>query len=281
MSEKRMIIDPNDQTLSINAQCELLNISRAGYYYSERGESDLNLKLMNRIDEIYTEHPTWGSRKIRDFLRNEGYKVNRKRIKRLMRKMGIEVIYPKKKLSTAHPDFKIYAYLLRGLAIKRPNQVWCSDITYIRLKHGFVYLVAVMDWYSRKVLSWELSTSLDKYCCIDALEAALRKYVKPEIFNTDQGAQFTSPAFTRILKEAGVKISMDGKNRALDNVVIERFWRTLKYDEVYLKEYEDVNEARESIGRFIEMYNVIRPHASLKGKTPESIYYMELQKEVA
>lgn len=270
--EKRMMIEPGYNNLSIAKQCQLLNFSRSGYYYECRGESRFNLDIMNKIDELYTEHPTWGSRKIRDHLRNNGFKVNRKRIQRLMQKMGIVAIFPGLKLSTPHPDHKIYPYLLRGLDISRPNQVWCTDITYIRLKHGFVYLVAVMDWYSRKILSWELSVTLDKHFCIDALEAALRKYKKPEIFNTDQGCQFTSPSFTQILKENEILISMDGKGRALDNVTIERFWRTLKYDEVYLKEYESVIDARNQIGDYIKTYNSKRPHASHGGKTPNSVY---------
>lgn len=267
-----MMMEPEHNSLPITKQCQLLSFSRSGYYYESRGESRFNLDLMNRIDELYTKHPTWGSRKIRDYLRNDEIKVNRKRIQRLMQKMGIAAIYPRKKLSTPHPDHKIYPYLLRGLDISRPNQVWCTDITYIRLKHGFVYLVAVMDWFSRKILSWDLSVTLDKHFCIEALEAALRNYGKPEIFNTDQGCQFTSPSFTQILKDHDIMISMDGKGRALDNVVIERFWRTLKYDEVYLKEYESVIDAREQIGAYIKLYNSKRPHASLEGYTPNNVY---------
>jgi len=275
------MIKVGNKKLTISKQCQLLNLSRSDYYYEYRGESKLNLALMNRIDEIYTDHPTWGSRKIRDYLRNEGHRINRKRLQRLMRKMGIAVIYPRKKLSTPHPDHKIYPYLLRGLDISYQNQVWCTDITYIRLNHGFVYLVAVMDWYSRKILSWELSVTLDKYFCIDALESAMRKYGKPEIFNTDQGSQFTSPSFTKILKENDIKISMDGRGRALDNVVIERFWRTLKYDEVYLKDYESVAGARMQIAAYIELYNSKRPHASLEGKPPNSVYGRIFKKAVA
>ena len=267
------MINPNDKKISTTKQCQLIGLSRSSYYKTSKGESEFNLKLMNRIDELYTAHPTWGSRKIRDYLRNNGFgKVNRKRIQRLMRIMGIQVIYPKKKLSRPHPDHKIYPYLLRGLDINRPNHVWCTDITYIRLRYGFVYLVAIMDWYSRKILSWELSVTLDKHFCIDALKSALRKYSQPEIFNSDQGCQFTSPAFTKPLRDRHIKISMDGKNRALDNVVIERFWRTLKYDEVYLKEYDSVVEARQQIGAFIEMYNSERPHASLDGFAPNKLY---------
>jgi putative transposase len=281
MSIKKTMVDPDDPDLSINKQCQLLDVPRSSFYFKARGENELNLKLMNRIDEVYTEHPTWGSRKIRDYLRNEGYKVNRKRLQRLMHTMGIAAIYPQKKISIPHPDYKIYPYLLRGLDICRSNQVWCTDITYIRLKHGFVFLTAIMDWYSRKILSWELSVTIDKYFCIEALESALRHFGKPEIFNSDQGSQFTSPSFTGILKENNIRISMDGKGRALDNVMIERFWRTLKYDEVYLKEYESVTDARRQIGAFIEMYNSKRPHASLNGLTPNSVYNANLKKDAA
>ena len=273
------MVNPEDKQLPISKQCQLLNLSKSGYYYKRRQESELNIKLMNMIDEIYTNHPTWGSRKIRDYLRNQGIRMNRKRLQRLMRKMGITVIYPRKRLSRPHPDHKIYPYLLRGLNICHPNHVWCTDITYIRLKHGFVYLVAVMDWYSRKILSWELSVTLDKYFCIDALETALRIYGEPKIFNSDQGSQFTSPSFTSKLN--GIKISMDGKGRALDNVVIERFWRTLKYDEVYLKEYESVDDARNQIAAYIDVYNSKRPHASLGGLTPNTAYYSEIEKAAA
>lgn len=267
------MINSDDKRISINQQCQLIGLSRSSYYYPSQGESALNLRLMNKIDELYTDHPTWGSRKLRDYLRNDGYgKINRKRVQRLMRIMGIQTIYPKKRLSIPHPDHKIYPYLLRNMDINRPNQVWCTDITYIRLKNGFVYLTAIMDWYSRKILSWKLSVTLDKHFCIDALESALRKYSQPEIFNSDQGCQFTSPSFTKPLRDRHIKISMDGKGRALDNVVIERFWRTLKYDEIYLKEYDSVTDARQQIGAFIEMYNSKRPHASLDGTTPNSVY---------
>jgi putative transposase len=273
------MVNPEDKQLPISMQCQLLNLSKSGYYYKRRQESELNIKLMNMIDEIYTDHPTWGSRKIRDYLRNQGIRMNRKRLQRLMRKMGITAIYPRKRLSRPHPDHKIYPYLLRGLNICHPNHVWCTDITYIRLKHGFVYLVAVMDWYSRKILSWELSVTLDKYFCIDALETALRIYGEPKIFNSDQGSQFTSPSFTSKLN--GIKISMDGKGRALDNVAIERFWRTLKYDEVYLKEYESVDDARNQIAAYIDVYNSERPHASLGGLTPNSAYFSKTEKGAA
>lgn len=269
------MIEP-DAPLSISEQCRLLNVSRSGYYYEPRGESEENLAIMRRIDEIYLDNPTWGSRKMRDRLMLEGYKVNRKRIQRLMRLMGLEILYPKRNLSKPHPDHKVYPYLLRDLKIVRPNQVWCADITYIRLKHGFVYLVAILDWFSRKVLSWEISITLDAHFCVSALERALRLYGKPEIFNTDQGSQFTSEDFTEVLIKAGIQISMDGKGRALDNVVVERFWRSLKYEEVYLKDYENVIECRGSIERYMNSYNGFRPHRSLDGRLPDEVYYQKV-----
>jgi len=227
---------------------------------------------MKRIDELYLDNPAWGSRQMRNRLRLEGKRVNRKRIQRLMRLMGIEALYPKHNLSRPHPDHKVYPYLLRGLDINRSDIVWCSDITFIRLRHGFVYLVAILDWYSRKVLSWELSNTIDTHFCVSALDAAMRRYGKPEIFNTDQGSQFTSETFTGKLLAANIRISMDGKGRALDNVVVERFWRSLKYEEVYLKEYNDVKECREGIARYIEKYNSFRPHSSVGGITPDMAY---------
>lgn len=228
---------------------------------------------MRRIDELYMDNPSWGSRQIRDRLILEGNKVNRKRVQRLMRLMGIEALYPKKNLSRPHPDHKIYPYLLRGMDINVPNKVWCADITYIRLKHGFGYLVAILDWYSRKVLSWELSNTLDEWFCVSALESAFRHFGKPEIFNTDQGSQFTGKDFTQALKDHEVKISMDGKGRALDNVIVERFWRSLKYEEVYLREYESMVECRKSIGEYILKYNSFRPHSSVNGVTPDMAYH--------
>jgi putative transposase len=210
---------------------------------------------------------------MRNRLRLEGHKVNRKRIQRLMRVMGIEALYPKRNLSRPHPEHKVYPYLLRGMDIDKPNKVWCADITYIRLKHGFVYLVAILDWYSRKVLSWELSNTMDDWFCVSALESAIRHYGKPEIFNTDQGSQFTGKDFTNVLKLYEIKISMDGKGRALDNVIIERFWRSLKYEEVYLKEYENMAECREGIDHYIRKYNSFRPHSSVGRMTPDMAYY--------
>lgn len=258
--------------ISITEQCRILGVARSTYYYEAVGESDENLAIMKRIDELYMDNPTWGSRQMRNRLRLDGNKVNRKRVQRLMRLMGIETLYPRRKLSRPHPDHRVYPYLLRGLTIDHPDMVWCADITYIRLRHGFVYLVAILDWYSRKVLSWELSNTLDYHFCVSALDTAMRRYGKPEIFNTDQGSQFTSDAFTGRLLSEGIRISMDGKGRALDNVVVERFWRSLKYEEVYLKEYNDVRECREGIAHYIEKYNDFRPHSSTGGITPNMAY---------
>ncbi len=262
-----------NEEISISEQCRILNISRSTYYYEAVGESEKNLSLMRRIDELYIDNPSWGSRQMRNRLRLEGHNVNRKRIQRLMRLMGIEALYPKKNLSRSHPDHKIYPYLLRGLIIDRPNQVWCSDFTYIRLKHGFAYLAAVIDWYSRKVLSWELSNTMDEWFCVSALESALQKFGKPEIFNTDQGSQFTGDSFTGVLKSKEIRISMDGKGRALDNIIVERFWRSLKYEEVYLKEYETLTECRSNISDYIEKYNNFRPHSSVGKLTPDMAYF--------
>ncbi len=259
--------------VSIREKCQNMGLARSTYYYKAKDESPENLKIMRRIDELNTDHPAWGSRKLRDRLKLEGYKVNRKRVQRLMRLMELQVIYPKKKLSIPNKAHQIYPYLLKNLSIERSNQVWCTDITYIRLRHGFVYLIAIMDWYSRKILAWDLSINQDKASCIWVLEEALRKYGPPEIFNSDQGSQFTSPEFLEPLHKQGVKISMDGKGRALDNIVIERFWRSVKYEEVYLKDYQDVKEARKEIKRYIDSFNSFRPHESLGGRTPDMLYF--------
>lgn len=266
------MIEPGLPVLPVKEQCEILQLNRSSYYYQPRGESELNLKLMERIDQLHLDFPTWGSRKIRDRLRLDGFKVNRKRIQRLMALMGITAIYQKPNLSKRNQEHKIYPYLLRKLDINRPNQVWCTDITYIRLHHGFAYLTAIMDWHSKAVLAWELSNTLDTHFCVTALHRACKSYGKPEIFNTDQGSQFTSGQFTGELKDRNIKISMDGKGRALDNVAIERFWRTLKYEEVYLKDYMSMTEARENIGKFIQLYNSYRPHESLAGIPPMTVY---------
>lgn len=263
-----------ESEISVSEQCKLFDISRSAYYYKSKGESPQNQEYMRRIDELYLDNPTWGSRQMRNRLRIEfpNRRINRKRIQRLMHLMGIEALYPKKRLSKRHPDHKIYPYLLRNLDIDRPNMVWCTDITYIRLHHGFVYLVAVLDWYSRKVLSWQLSNTMDTHFCIDALNMAFDKYGKPEIFNTDQGSQFTSRIFVDELEKRNIKVSMDGKGRCLDNVVVERFWRTLKQDEVYLKDYTNMTECKDGIDSYIQKYNSFRPHSTHGGITPDMAY---------
>lgn len=273
------MIEADNKKVSISRQCELLKLSRSAYYYKPTPISDLNLKVMEKIDEIFMANPEYGSRKIRDVLnREEGLKLNRKRIQRLMRMMGIEAIYPKRNLSRpgTGDEHRIYPYLLRKLSINRANQVWCTDITYICLFHGFVYLVAIMDWFSRKILSWELSTTMDSSFCVFALERAIRKYGQPEIFNSDQGAQFTCKEFRKVLEDRNIKISMDGKGRALDNIMIERFWRTLKYGEVYLNDYSSPLDAAGRMSRYITKYNEKRPHDSLNKQTPDEVYYESL-----
>lgn len=249
----------------------MAGISRAGLYYEPRPESELNLHLMRLLDEQYTRTPFFGVIKMTDALRKQGYTVNPKRVRRLLRQMGLEAIYPKPHLSTPAPGHRIYPYRLRNVAITRPNQVWSSDITYIRLRAGFIYLVAVMDWFSRYVLSWEISTSLDAGFCCSALDQALL-HGRPEIFNTDQGAQFTSEAFTGRLESENILISMDGRGRALDNVFVERLWRTVKYEDVYLKDYGDPPDAVRNLGPYFRFYNGQRPHQALNYQTPEAVY---------
>lgn len=266
-------VEPKHPRLSITRQCQLVGISRSSWYYEPLGESSENLGLMRVIDELFMEEPSCGVRLMARYLRRKGHWVNRKRIRRLMRKMGLMAIYQKPDTSKPHPEHKRYPYLLRGMNITEPNQVWCSDVTYIPMRRGFLYLVAIMDWASRKVLSWRLSNSLDADFCVSALREALSKYGKPEIFNTDQGSQFTSISFTQTLKDAAVKISMDGRARWVDNVMIERLWRTLKYNCVYLNAFETGSEARDGIGRWITRYNEERPHSSLDDKTPHEAYW--------
>jgi putative transposase len=266
------MIDHANDNLSLIKQCTLLSISRSNLYYKPKGENLLNLKLMRLIDEQFLKTPCYGSRQMARHLNREGYCVGRHRVRRLMRLMGIEAIYQAPRTSDSHPAHKIYPYALRGLSITRPNHVWCTDITYIPMGRGFLYLVAVMDWASRKVLSWRLSNTMDTGFCIEALEEALEKYGKPEIFNTDQGSQFTSIAFTNVLKENDVQISMDGKGRWMDNVFIERLWRSTKYECVYLKQFSDGTEARKEIGEYFEFYNDKRPNSTFNGHTPSEVY---------
>ena len=256
-------------SLSLVKQCKTLDIARSGVYYTPKPDSDTDLKLMRLIDEIHLNRPFLGSRRIADAL--QGHSVNRKHVQRLMRKMSIQALYPKPSLSKVNKQHKIYPYLLRNLKIDRPNQVWASDVTYIPMDKGFVYLTVIMDWYSRKILSWRLSNSLDSSFCVDALEQALYRYGKPEIFNTDQGSQYTSDAFTGVLKANDIRISMDGKGAWRDNVFVERLWRSVKYEEVYLNAYESMHHARQRLGRWVDFYNAERKHQTLK-TTPNQKY---------
>jgi len=261
--------------LSIVRQSELIDLSRASYYRGAavEEESAQNLELMRLIDEEYTRHPFYGTRKMRDWLCQQGHRVNRKRVQRLMRRMGLESVAPKPNTSKAAKGHKIYPYLLRGLEIERPNQVWCSDLTYIRLAGGFVYLTAVMDWHSRYVLSWEVSVTMQEDFCVSALESALRRHGTPEIFNTDQGVQYTGQGVTGVLKDKSIRISMDGKGRAMDNIMIERLWRSVKYEEIYLKDYESVSELITALRVYFDFYNHERPHQGLGGATPAQVYH--------
>jgi putative transposase len=263
--------------IPIYRQCELLGLSRSSFYYKPVGVSEYNLLLMDMIDRKYTEHPFYGILRMTAWLHSEGHQVNHKRVQRLMRLMGLKAIYPKPKLSRSECVSQRYPYLLRGLVIKRPNQVWGTDITYIRLKQGFVYLVAVMDWFSRYVLSWEVSNSLDTHFCLSALEKAFAKGA-PEIFNSDQGSQFTSEAFTDRLKAAEVRISWDGRGRFWDNIFIERLWRSVKQEEVYPKNYANVPEAISSLDNYFRFYNTQRHHQALSYRTPQQVFF-ESQKQ--
>ena len=258
--------------LSVRRQCELLGVNRSGLYYEPLGESQENLLLMRLLDEQYTWTPFYGSRKMTEWLVAEGHAVNRKRVRRLMELLGIEAVYPKPKLSQAGEGHKIYPYLLRGVTVERVNQVWSTDITYIRMAQGFLYLVAVMDWFSRFVLSWSLSPTMEVEFCVEALQRALRQG-RPEIFNSDQGSQFTSETFTGELVKHQIAISMDGRGRCMDNIFVERLWRSLKYEEVYLKDYTSVAEARAGIAGYFQFYNRQRLHQSLDYRTPAAIYW--------
>ncbi len=266
------MIEPDEPKLSIVRQCELVGISRSSFYFESKGESPLNLKLMRLIDEQFLETPFYGSRQMARWLRRQGHGVSRKRVRRLMQKMGLVPIYQGPKTSRTNPDHRIYPYLLRGMNIDRPNQVWCADITYIPMHHGFLYLVAIMDWASRKVLAWRLSNTLDAPFCVEALQEALAQYGVPQIINTDQGSQFTGFEWTDTVKTSGAKTSMDGKGRWMDNVFIERLWRSLKYECVYLHALETGRQARTGIGGWIDFYNTQRPHSTFFGRTPDEAY---------
>jgi putative transposase len=258
--------------LSVVRQCELVGISRSSHYYTASGESEFNLDLMRRIDLQYLETPWYGSRQMARHLRRDGISVGRTRVRRLMRLLGLQAIYQKPRTSIPDRQHRVYPYLLRDLVVERPNQVWCADITYIPMRRGFLYLVAVMDWHSRAVLAWRLSNTMESGFCVEALREALSRYGKPEIFNTDQGSQFTCEEFTRVLSDAEVRISMDGKGRWMDNIFIERLWRSLKYECVYLREFETGVDAKREIGNWLDYYNTDRPHSSLADKTPMEVY---------
>jgi putative transposase len=268
---KRALIEPEHPQLSLRRQCTLLGLARSGVYYQPVGDRAEELQLMHLLDEQYTATPFYGVRRMTAWLRQQGYAVNPKHIRRLLRQMGLEAIYPKPRLSQPAAGHAIYPYLLRGVTIGRVNQVWSADITYIRLASGFVYLVAVIDWFSRYVLSWATSITMDVTFCLEALEQALQ-HGRPEIFNTDQGAQFTSVAFTERLQKGGVRISMDGRGRALDNVFVERLWRSVKYEEVYLRDYQSVWDARQGLARYFGFYNEARLHQGLGYRTPAAVY---------
>ena len=267
--------------ISVQSQCKLLALARSTFYYVIKKVMKDDLEIMRLIDECHLELPFYGSRRIVDWLEDEGRFVNRKRVRRLMRIMGLEASYPKKRLSKPNPEHKIYPYLLRKLEIDSPNQVWATDITYIPMAKGFVYLIAIIDWYSRRVLSWRLSNTMDTSFCVEALNEAMESYGTPDVFNTDQGSQFTSAEFTDILKEHEIKISMDGKGRWVDNVFVERLWRSVKYEEVYLRAYDDIGQARASLKTYFKFYNSKRRHQSLDRRTPDTVYYEDAVKTAA
>jgi putative transposase len=266
-----MLVEPGHPELSVRRQCELLGLNRSSWYYESATESKLNLTLMRLIDEEYTRHPEKGRRMMTAWLRSHGHAVNDKRTRRLMQMMGLEAIYPKPRLSVRCPNHRVFPYLLRGVSVERVDQVWSTDITYVPMRSGFMYLAAVIDWYSRYVLAWRLSNTLDGTFCAEMLDEALRRG-KPEVFNTDQGAQFTAASFVGRLEKAGVRISMDGRGRALDNVFVERLWRTVKYEHIYIRGYETVPELSGGLGDYFGYYNRERHHSSLDYQTPEAVY---------
>ncbi len=270
--ERKAMIRRDHPGLSLSRQCQVLAISRSSFYYAPKGESPENLALMRRIDELFMKYPFYGSRQMVRQLLREGVAVSRHRVRRLMRLMGLEAIYQAPRTSTPQPAHRTYPYLLKGLAIDRSNQVWCADITYIPVQRGFLYLVAVMDWATRHVLAWRLSNTMDAGFCVEVLREALTRYGRPEIFNTDQGSQFTSLDFTGVLKDADVAISMDGRGRCMDNIFIERLWRSLKYEAVYLHDLTDGFRAEQVIGEWVDFYNAERPHSALEGQTPAESY---------
>ena len=267
--------------LPLSRQCEILELSRSSQYYRPAPLSQRDLELMRKIDEIHLKHPFFGSRRLRGALRDAGSQVGRRHVHTLMDKMGIEALYPKPRLSEPHPGHKVWPYLLRDLAITRPNQVWATDITYVPLAKGFAYLVAIIDWYSRRVLAWRLSNCMDSSFCVEALEEALMRHGTPEIFNTDQGSQFTDKDFTGVLEAQDIRISMDGRGRWIDNVFIERLWRSVKYEEVYLKAYESIPQAKRQLGSYFTFYNQRRRHQGLGDQTPDAVYYGQQSEKLA
>jgi putative transposase len=265
-----------DHKLSVTQQCRILGLARSTAYHQPSPVSEADLLLMRLIDELHLEHPFAGSRMLRDMLRLAGWKIGRKRVATLMARMGIEALYRKPNTSRKHPAHRIYPYLLRGMNIDRSNQVWAADITYIPMKRGFVYLFAVIDWASRRVLSWRLSNTLTADFCCEAVQEAINRYGKPDIFNTDQGSQFTGQEFTNLLTDNGIRISMDGKGCWRDNVFVERLWRSVKYEEVYLHAYDNISAAKQGMARYFRFYNQQRPHTALDGKTPDKVYFENL-----
>lgn len=274
---RRAVIEPDHPQLSVVRQCTLLGLSRSSYYYQPRALSAETVAAMRLLDEVYTEHPFFGARRLAEALVDRGHPIGRDHVRRLMRQMGLMAIYPKPHLSQPDQQHRVYPYRLRGLAIRHPDQVWCADVTYIRLQHGFAYLVAVMDWYSRYVLSWELSLSLDSDFCVRALQRALEGS-RPEIFNTDQGSQFTATAFTTVLRDAQITISMDGRGRVFDNIMIERLWRTVKYEEVFLHDYRTFFDGQDQLDGYLRFYNDERRHSALDHQTPAMTYWAGRQR---
>jgi len=262
--------------LPVARQCQILSLARSTAYYQPQEISEADLVLMRRIDDLHLEYPFAGSRMLRDILRREGYSIGRKHVGTLMKKVGIEALYKKPNTSRRHPEHGVYPYLLRNMEINRANHVWAADISYIPMKRGFVYLFAVMDWASRRVLSWRLSNTLTTDFCIEAIQEAMHRHGTPEIFNTDQGSQFTSTEFTQLLKANGIAISMDGRGQWRDNVFVERLWKSIKYEEVYLHAYETMGAAKSGIGRYLDFYNSHRPHSALDGNTPDAFYFRHL-----
>jgi putative transposase len=271
------LVDPDYSELSVQHQCQLLKVNRSSYYYQPKPVSEEELILLRLLDEQYLKTPFYGSRKFTVFLRSLGYQVNRKRVIRILRQLGLQAIYPKRRTTLVNPEHRVYPYLLRGLSIDRANQVWCTDITYLPIGKGHFYLVAIMDWFSRRVLAWRISNTMDVHFCKCALEEALLNHGRPEIFNSDQGSQFTSKEFTGCLQEANIEISMDGRGRCFDNIFIERLWRSIKYELIYIQDFEDGKHLTEEVKKWLTWYNEERPHQALGYQTPDQVYRQSLK----